>query len=135
MFYEFDVTSPAGTATAVPVTVIARLNKGLVTRVAVHFPPGSAGRVLTACDRYDSQVWPSNPDGFFKGDDDIVAWQESYPLYDEPLFFELRGWSPNARFSHTVTWRFEVLPLDQAEAALGQRGLLGKIADFLGIGS
>lgn len=134
MFYEYDVTSPAGTTSVAPSEVTARLNKGVITRVAVHFPPGCAGRVRTAADRFEGQVWPSNPDVGFKGDDDIIAWQESYRLDDEPLFFTLRAWSPDARFSHTVTWRFELLPLEEAEAALGQRGLLGKIADFLGIG-
>lgn len=131
MFYEYDLTVPAGTAATSPATTRAILTRGHVTAVHVMFPEGCAGLVRTAADRGASQIWPSNPDDFFKGDDLVIPWREDYPLDDEPLEFILKGWSPVARFAHTVTWRFEVISLDRAQEAAAAPGLLRRLGEAI----
>jgi hypothetical protein len=130
-FYSFDLAVPAATTAASPAVLNARLNKGHITRVQVLFPPGPAGLVSTYCKRADVQIYPTNPAGVFAGDDAIVEWRDDYPLADEPLVLRLFAYSPNARFAHTVTWRFELLPLDQAEAAAEAPTLVRRIAAAL----
>ena len=131
MFYEFDLTVPAATAKTSPATADALLDKGHVTGVAVVFPPGCAGLVSVVVDRGASQVWPSNPDGAHKGDAVTIAWAEDFPLADHPLILTLRGWSPDARFAHTVTFRFELLALAQAEAAHAAPGILRRLGEAI----
>jgi len=133
MFYECPITVPAGATAVDPVRVTARLNKGVVTGVSLWFPPGQAGRAFVAIDRLDVQIWPSNPDVGFAGDGVTIPWDDYYQLTDEPLSFVLRGWAPDARFSHTVTVRFELMSLALAGDGGGPFGLLRGIADFLGL--
>jgi hypothetical protein len=130
-FYEFDVVIPAGTTYDNRVEVLAPVEPGHVVYVAVHYPPGPAGLAFTACDRFASQIWPDNSDGEFKGDGLVIDWLEDYPVDDHPLMFRLFGWAPNARFQHTVTWRLNVLPLDQAQEAAGLPSLLSRVADAI----
>lgn len=131
MFYEYDLTIPAGTAYASAARSLVRLNKGVITRVEVMIPRGSAGLSFSVAERGDHQVWPSNPDNFVKGDDVRISWAENYRLDDEPLTFRLRGWSPNARFAHTHTWRFELLDLASADAAAVAPSLIQRLYDSL----
>ncbi len=133
-FYDFTLPVPAGTPETAPAAAEARLSKGHVTGVEVLFPDGCAGLVATACYREAAQVWPSNPDGAFSSNGETLRWDEDYPLDDEPLLFVLRAWAPESRFPHTVTWRFELLPLDRAQERVSVPGLLGRIAEFIGVG-
>lgn len=131
MFYEFDLVVPAGTTAGAPAQERAQLNKGHITAVDVMFPSGCAGLVSVVIERGESQVWPTNPDAFFKGDGVVVRWDDDYPLTDHPLELLLKGWGPNARFPHTVTVRFELVPLDEAEAARELPDLVRRMAATL----
>lgn len=131
MFHEFDLLVPAFTAKASSAVETAALTKGHVTAVEIMFPRGCAGQVFVVVERGESQLWPSNPDGAHKGDGVVLRWDEDYPLPDEPLTLTLRGWAPAARFDHTITFRFEMVPLDQAEAARALPGLVRRMAGAL----
>lgn len=131
MLYEVDVECPANTAAAAPTEVLARLPKGVVTKVAVQIPLGVKGLTGAQVWRGRYQVWPSNPGAYFKGDDVVIEWAENYELRDEPQTLRLRVWNSDDTFAHTVTFRFALVSLEQAERAGG--GLLGRIADFLGV--
>jgi hypothetical protein len=130
-FYEFDVTSPANTAQASPTQVLAVLTPGVVTQVAIQIPLGVKALTGAQVWRGDHQVWPANPEGFFKGDDTIIAWDDTYDLEDEPLTLRLRVWNNDDSYPHTITFRFAVLPLALKEAAGRSRGLLERIAKTL----
>lgn len=131
MFYEFDLTVPAGTSRASAVTTRARLNKGHITAVEIMFPTGCAGLVSVVVERGENQVWPTNPDGVLKGDGVVVRWDDDYPIADEPTTLILRGWSPSSRFPHTITFRFELVALAEAEAARELPGLVRRMAGVL----
>lgn len=129
-FYEFDVTSPASTLRTSPTEVLARLTKGAITHVAVQIPLGVKALTGAQIRRGDHQVWPQNPAGFFKGDDVIIEWDEDYLLEDEPLTLRLRVWNDDDSYAHTITFRFALLPLAQAEERRAGPGLLRRIADY-----
>lgn len=131
MLYEFDVTSPANTPASAPTEVLARLNKGLVTQVQVQIPSGAVGLARGQVWRGNSQIWPSNPGGYFKGDDLVLTWDEDYTLADEPLTLRLRVWNVDDTYPHTLTFRFALLGLAQAEEARAAPGLLKRLADAI----
>jgi len=131
MLYEFDVTSPANTAASSPTEVLARLNKGLVTQVQVQIPSGAVGLACGQIWRGNSQIWPSNPGGYFKGDDLVLTWDEDYTLADEPLTLRLRVWNLDDTYAHTLTFRFALLGLAQAEEARAGPSLLKRLADAI----
>jgi hypothetical protein len=132
-FYDYEITIPAGTPATAPVRALARLTRGVITRVEILFPAGCAGPVSSYAEREGAQVWPSNPDGRFRADDETVDFVEEYVLRDEPTTVTLFGYAPNARFPHIVTWRFEVLPLARWEARQAAEGLIPRLARFLGV--
>lgn len=133
MLYEYDLTVPAATTKASPATLEALLAPGTVSLVGIQFPRGCRGLVSTSIFRSNHQVWPGDPDTAIKADGIVVQWPEDYDLDDDPFSFQLRAWSPNAVFPHTLTFRFSLLPLGATEEARQGPGLLRRIASLLGV--
>ncbi len=134
-FYEFDVTSPANTLQAAPTEASANLNAGVVTHVGVQIPRGCVGLVHAQIWRADFQVWPTNPDGDFQGDDVVIEWNDEFAIEDEPTSLRLIVWNLDDSFPHTLTFRFALLPLAEAQDRQAASGLVGRIARALGIGA
>ena len=113
MFFEFPLLITADKQKAEPATLDAELCSGIVAGVSIQFPAGCSGMVFVSIWRGGHPVWPTNIDEAFAGEDAIISFPESYVL-DEPEYtFELRGWSPDTTYDHTVTIRFTVQPLPE----------------------
>ena len=124
MLFQYDLTVPADTAKASPATLSAPLSAGTVVGVSVQFPAGCSGLVDVSIWRSDHQLWPVNLDEGISGEDAIIPWPESYDLDDEPFAVTLKGWSPGTTYQHVITFRFALLPLEEARAARGLPALL-----------
>lgn len=131
MLYEVNVTSPANTPATAPTEVLARLQKGVVTAVSLQIPQGCMGLARAQVWRGASQLWPSTPGAYFKGDGAAIEWAEDYELDDEPLSLRLRVWNIDDTYAHTLTFRFAVISLQQAEEARAMPGLIQRIAGVL----
>ena len=134
-FYEFDVTAPANTPASAPTQSVVRLQRGVIVQWEVQIPRGVQGLTGAYVRRGDYQIVPANPDGYIKGDDARVSWQDHYLLDDEPLTLRLFVWNVDDAYPHTVTFRINLLPIEQAEASLASPGLLQRIGQYLGLGS
>jgi len=133
-FYEFDVTAPANTPVNNPTQGLARLQRGVIVQWEIAIPPGVQGLTGSYVRRGGHQIVPANPDGYLKGDDDRIVWEDSYQLLDEPLTLALLTWNLDDSFPHTITFRINVLPLAEAEDTLAAPGLLKSIGRYLGLG-
>mgnify|MGYP001573842207 CR=1 FL=1 len=133
-FYEFDITSPANTLQADPTEQLVSLNAGVITHVAVQIPRGCVGLVHAQIWRADFQVWPTNPEGDFQGDNVFIEWDEEYVLEDEPLDLRLIIWNLDDSYAHTITFRFALQPLPADAHPQAASGLLVRVARALGIG-
>ena len=134
MFFEYALTIPANTAAASPTESLVALSAGRLVAVAVQFPRGCVGLVHTVAHRSEHQLWPTNPDGSIVGEGAMISWAEDLVLEDDPYTLRLRGWNLDDSYQHTVTWRFNVLPLagvlaDRERAALETRLRLSALGE------
>jgi hypothetical protein len=134
-FYEFDVTAPANTPANDPTFVLARLQKGVIVQWEVAIPPGVQGLTGSFVRRAGHQIVPANPEGYLKGDDDRIVWQDNMLLEDEPLVLGLFTWNLDDTYAHTITYRINVISLADAEDSLAAPGLLRRIGSYLGLSS
>lgn len=106
MFYDVALTVPANTPASAPVTQDVLFVPGTIHKVDVEFPHGCVGLVHTLVRRGAHQVWPSNIDGDFAGNNETITWQDEYDLAEAPFSLRLVGWNLDDFYDHTVTWRF-----------------------------
>ena len=111
MFYEYRLTIPANTPATAPTELEVELEHGRIVGVELQFPRGCVGLVHVQVRREHHQLWPSNPDGDIAGEDARISWQEDHYFTEQPYTLTLRGWNEDDSFAHTVTFRFNLLPL------------------------
>ncbi len=127
MFYQFGLTIPANTLKASPAVLEVAVSPGNLVSVSIQFPRGCVGLVHTVATRAGHQLWPTNSDGDLSGEDAIIPWQEDLVLEDDPYVFQLRGWSDDDSFPHTLTWRFNVLSIAAVIAARASQALVDQL--------
>lgn len=111
MFYVYHATTPANTAKADKIITPMQLAMGGITKVEILFPPGCAG--LVYCGIWDAlhQLWPTNPDGYFQSAKETISLMAGVAFVTEPFVVYAHTWNLDDTYEHTLTFRFEVLPL------------------------
>jgi len=128
MLYSASLEIPAGTPESDPVTHSFDLTHGVIRRIWIVFPPGPRGEAHLAIFDQLHQVLPATPGGSVTGDDITVEFPEDYFMDQVPYVLELRGWSPNATFKHTLTVYVLVEALAAVEIVPSSQNLLERIA-------
>jgi len=120
VFYSFDLPIPANTLKAAPVELEVNLTWGVITEVEIRFPPRCVGLAKVQILEHRHQLWPTNLDSWFYGNDETIKWDEHHELFQMPSIFTLLGYNDDDTFPHTPIIRFEILhPL----AAMAKYGL------------
>ena len=108
MRYQFDLSVPAATLKASPVSSVVRLERGRLFQVLVWFRPGPAGLVNVRIKDRAVQIIPANAEASLAYDDYVDLVQLDYDMKAEPFDLTIEAWSPNALFPHVITFGFDV---------------------------
>jgi hypothetical protein len=100
MIYSYDITTPASTAKALPLRTPLQLTKGLIYQVEVEFPPGPLGYHHVTIFDGGHQIWPSNSESSFHGDNGFITFQESYLKLAAPYEFVAVTWNEDDTYEH-----------------------------------
>jgi len=118
MRYVYELTIPADTSIAAPAECPARLVTGRIKQVEIAFPPGPAAMVkVVILDRL-LQISPANSEMYHAWDDYTEVFSMDYKLDDPEPTLTLMGWSTDTKYSHKVTFRFDVVPKSGDEKAV-----------------
>lgn len=109
MIYEYDLTVPANTPKNAQVSQDCKLAYGVIHYLGVQFPTGCVGLVHVHINDAIHQVFPTNPDGTFKGDGVVIEGRVLEKLYNPPFILTLWGWNLDDTYDHTVTVRFWII--------------------------
>jgi len=102
MSYNGTLTIPAGTSQAAPAESILVLNLGIITRVRILAPSGTAGKVGFQIWHKERPIYPRNREGYFTGDGNPIVLDSEYILNEKPYSVRFVGWSPQASYDHTI---------------------------------
>jgi len=132
MFYSYDLEIAANTEKTSPVKLSCLLSPGTIDRVMVVFPTGSAKLAHLRIMAGSHQLWPTNVDGDFSADGEVLDYGEDFELTSTPFELQLIGWNDDDTYAHTITVRFnvirEIAPTTQSLTALVKNafGLQGR---------
>lgn len=131
MVFEYDFTVPANTLASAPARKDLPVARGIVHYISIAFPAGCRGEVLLTINRALHQVFPTNPDGQFKGEFWPIQGAVYEPVEEAPYKLEAYGWSPGTTYQHTVTIRLWTLPREVLEPGREAIGLLTRIGALI----
>lgn len=129
MFYSYELAIPPNTLEGLPTELECNIAPGIVTRVIITFPTGCAKLAHVKIMRSYHQVWPSNPDGDFTADGEVLDFAEQYDVTDQPLTFKLVGWNDDDTYEHTIGVRL----LIEANPEPAQPSMTSVIRNAFGI--
>lgn len=118
MYYEYTLTIPANTPSSAPVREVVSLCPGTITKVDIFFVPDCAGYVGVRVLRFEHQLWPTNPDVWFRRNEDGPDWEESFPLDDDPYELIVEGYNEDDSYAHDVILGFAVIPTAETMAGV-----------------
>ena len=106
MFYEYALTIPANTPITSPVSIHAKLVKGIVERVEVQFWAGCRGNVHVRIREKQFQLWPSNLEEWFTAENHTISFNEQYEITDTPYILDIQGYNLDTDYEHQIIVRF-----------------------------
>jgi len=109
MIFEYDLTVPKNTPKSSPKKKSFKLIYGIIHQLEVMFPTGCAGLVHCTIHEELHQVFPTNPDGNFKGDGTLIKGKVFHELALEPYELQLLAWNEDNTYDHTITVRLWLL--------------------------
>lgn len=102
MIYAYDITTPKVGEEGNPKRTRLKVTKGLVYQVEIEFPPGPLGLCHVSIWDGGHQVWPSNPDFDFHGDNGMIMFPDTYLKLAEPYEFTAVTWNEDDTYEHTI---------------------------------
>jgi hypothetical protein len=110
MRFSYDLTIPAATFEISPEQRAIQLVPGRITRIIASFRRGPHNLVFVRVRQGLYHVFPvADSDAVF-GDGIDHNVPMDFPLAPPTPQLILEGWSPNTRYSHTITFTFDVTP-------------------------
>ena len=131
MLFEYDLTIPANTPASAKVRLDMVLARGIIHDVGVDFRAGARHEVNVVINRATHQVFPANPDGYFKGDFWPIRYSTWEPLEESPYQLEAYGWSPGTSFNHVVTIRLNIDLREVLEPPRPELGFLRRLEQLI----
>lgn len=110
MVFSFYLTVPSNTPKTAQIRKRLKLTRGVLWKLDIFFPPGSAGLTHIHIDEALHQVFPLNPDGDFSGNNVVFSGEVYYKLEREPYELDLWGWNTDDTYAHTVFVTMWVMP-------------------------
>lgn len=108
MWYRGSLTVPAGTARADYASATVEVSPGIISKFYRLFPPGCTGKVFLQIFYQTRQIFPTTPGQAYLGDGSEILGDASVELDEPPYVLELRGWSPDADYDHSIFVEFYI---------------------------
>jgi len=102
VIYGTKLTIPKSTTQNDPVRQALKVTQGLVYRVELFFPPGSAGLAGLSIIDGGITVWPAGFGNWFVGDQNTVQFDDLYIKNAAPFEFQLLGYNEDDTYDHSI---------------------------------
>lgn len=127
MRYRGSLLIKAGKTEAAPATGTVKLCYGDITEVEVQFRAGCGWLVHLQIWYQSKQIFPLTIGESFIGDDQVIEFQERWPVHEVPHEVELRGWAPEAIHNHTVSVEITVSSPEGLDMSVWRDILFGEM--------
>lgn len=113
MIYEFPITTTTSHTSTSPLKTRIKLTKGVLHQLDIVTDEATQWTLYIAIRHGLYQVFPSNPDQYFRLRGEPFSFKESYKLYAEPYEFVIHSYLSNADYSHHARVRMGFLREDE----------------------
>ena len=131
MFYLKTITVPKNTPINNPYKETLLAVKGVIHRVIIVIPPGHLGLTGLRILHESTTIAPSNPDGWFRGDDVRIDYNERYEIKSSPALIEFQAYNLDQTFDHEFVVGIGILPKEYLPEKKAKGKIIEKIKSLL----
>ena len=110
MQFAYPITILPSTTEAAPKREITKVCYGVLKQVSVYFPWGCAGAVGIRIIHYEHQLYPTNSDQWFTGNEIEIKFSCEYLILQGWNDFKVEGYNECDFYPHTPIITLNVLP-------------------------
>ena len=108
MNYSLDLAIPSSTPASAPVVEEIELPKGVITDVEIDLYAGHHGLAKVRVVHNEFQIYPSNPDAWYSGEDVTIAFTDRYSLPEAWNYVTFEGYNEDTVNQHGAALRLTV---------------------------
>lgn len=109
MQFTYSITVPANTESTDSERLVTRLSYGILKQVSVYFPWGCAGLVGVRILHYEHQLYPTNPDEWFIGNEIYIVFADDYLIDQGSGDFKVEAYNEDDFYDHTPIVSFNIV--------------------------
>ena len=110
MLHAKHITLTKGKTEAQATDTKITVNKGVIARVWVHFPPGCAGLVKVRIYHQRHPFLPVDEGAHIQGDAYTYEFPIMFEIKQPPEIITIRAWNTDAVYDHTIDVSFLIIP-------------------------
>ena len=133
MWYETEITIPAGTTEANPTIVELHVAYGIIHHVVIEAAPGCHREAAIRVLLQEHQIYPTNLDMDIALDGVPRIFDDRQPVLQPPFIVKIKGHSPDAIYDHTYRVGIGILPPETFPEYRADSSILSKLARLLGV--
>ncbi len=133
MWFETEITIPAGTAEKTPVEVTLQVSYGVIHHVVIEAASGCRRYAAIRVYYHEHQIYPLNPEKDIALDAIPRIFDDRQEVLTAPYMLKIKGYSPNATRSHTYRVGVGILRPEAFPEYREAESLITKIARLLGV--
>lgn len=109
MQFTYPIEVDPDTTATDPKRVATKLCVGILQGVSIYFPWGCAGLVGVRILHYEHQLFPTNLDDWYTGNEIFIEFEAEYLILEGPNEFKVEAYNLDDFYSHTPLVGFNVL--------------------------
>jgi len=109
MLHAKHITLTEGKTEATATDTQFRVNKGVIARVWVHFPPGCVGLVKLRIYHQGHPFLPVEEDKYLRGDSYTYEFPVMFEIKQSPEIINIRAWNEDETNKHTIDVTFLII--------------------------
>ena len=102
MDYQFAIVVEPNTSKSDLKSIEVTLPCGVISRIRVYFPWGSAGLLGVAIFHNERQIYPSTVGEYYQGNDILIEFEDSYKLEENWNRIVLKAYNEDDTYVHTA---------------------------------
>lgn len=100
MNFFYEVIVPKETEEQEPYKYTMKVDYGVITNVTIVILPGHAGLTHFRVFYHEIQLYPHNPEFWYKGDGLTIKFNDNYPIDTPPYELVAYGYNEDIRYNH-----------------------------------
>ncbi|MBU2060148.1 MAG: hypothetical protein KKB38_20755 [Gammaproteobacteria bacterium] len=109
MQFTYPIEVEPNTTAVEPERLQIKLCVGIIKKASIYFPWGCAGLVGVRVLHYEHQLYPTNSDEWYTGNEILIEFEDEYPIWEGPNEFKLEAYNLDDFYPHIPIVSFNIV--------------------------